>query len=337
MALKLNERYPSRFNNPSDGYPQGSFKNRTTPTSKDGSYLEQDWANDKEGFFQSLLSAAVVQANGSVDRVGSSQYFDAMKSIIASAGVSFSNITGKPTTLSGYGITDGMLKNTGGIGSTLNTPTASDTNAALAGGLWSLAGTASAPFANGMLLRGNYNGALSWTQIATSIDNAGMFWQGSINGTINPWRQVWDSVSFNPASKINATNVANAGFANSTTDTPFMTHSNGTTVALSKKNTAQLATSGWSKNTDTGEIIQWVEYLIGDIPSNPTKAVAWPISFPTACLNVICGFKQSSTSFRANATANYIGATTSGCTVKLDNWASGQDPQLTLVVQARGN
>lgn len=81
MSLKLNERYPGRFNNPSDGYPQGSFKNRTTPTSKDGSYLEKDWANDKEGFFQSLLSAAGITANGAVDAVGASQFFDALQAL----------------------------------------------------------------------------------------------------------------------------------------------------------------------------------------------------------------------------------------------------------------
>lgn len=81
MSLKLNERYPARFNNPTAGYPQGSFKNRTTPTAKDGSYLEKDWANDKEGFFQSLLSAAGVTANGSVDAVGASQFFDALQAL----------------------------------------------------------------------------------------------------------------------------------------------------------------------------------------------------------------------------------------------------------------
>lgn len=81
MSLKLNERYPARFNNPTAGYPQGSFKNRTTPTAKDGSYLEKDWANDKEGFFQSLLSAAGVTANGAVDAVGASQFFDALQQL----------------------------------------------------------------------------------------------------------------------------------------------------------------------------------------------------------------------------------------------------------------
>lgn len=88
MALKLNERYPGRFNNPTENYPQGSFKNRTTPSAKDGSYLEQDWANDKEGFFQSLMESAGFAANGQVDRVGSSQYFDAMKAIVLSSMIS---------------------------------------------------------------------------------------------------------------------------------------------------------------------------------------------------------------------------------------------------------
>ena len=78
MSLKLNERYPGRFNNPSPDYPGGSFKNRTTPVAKDGSYLEQDWANDKEGFFQSIIAAAGATPNGTVDKVGASQFFDCL-------------------------------------------------------------------------------------------------------------------------------------------------------------------------------------------------------------------------------------------------------------------
>ncbi|MHC3822512.1 glycine-rich domain-containing protein [Pseudomonas sp. G3-19] len=85
MALKLNERYPGRFNNPSADYPQGSFKNRTTPTAKDGSYLEQDWANDKEGFFQSLISVAGVTPSGTADKVGTSQYYDALLTVLYAA------------------------------------------------------------------------------------------------------------------------------------------------------------------------------------------------------------------------------------------------------------
>lgn len=85
MALKLNERYPGRYSNPSADYPQGSFKNRTSPTAKDGSYLEQDWANDKEGFFQSLISAAGVVPSGAADKVGASQYYDSLLTVIYAA------------------------------------------------------------------------------------------------------------------------------------------------------------------------------------------------------------------------------------------------------------
>lgn len=108
MSLKLNERYPGRFTNPSADYPFGSFKNRTAPSAKDGSYLEKDWANDKEGFFQSLLSGAGVTANGLVDKVGSSQFYTALLTVAKNAGTSWDKITGKPTTLSGYGITDAV-------------------------------------------------------------------------------------------------------------------------------------------------------------------------------------------------------------------------------------
>lgn len=83
MALKLNETYPGRFNNPSADYPQGSFKNRTSPTAQDGSYFEQQWANDQLAFFSSLLSGAGVTANGLVDKVGASQYYSALVSVIA--------------------------------------------------------------------------------------------------------------------------------------------------------------------------------------------------------------------------------------------------------------
>lgn len=108
MALKLNERYPGRFTNPSVDYPQGSFKNRSTPTAKDGSYLEKDWANDKEGFFQSLISSAGIVVNGLVDKVGASQYLDALVAVIKATSIPWSKVTNRPTTVSGYGITDAM-------------------------------------------------------------------------------------------------------------------------------------------------------------------------------------------------------------------------------------
>lgn len=81
MALKRNERYPGRFENPTTAQPQGAFKNRTSPTSQDGSYLEADWVNDWSGFFGRLLTLAGVTPNGKVDTASSSQYYDALKSL----------------------------------------------------------------------------------------------------------------------------------------------------------------------------------------------------------------------------------------------------------------
>lgn len=84
MAINLDERYPGRANPKTLDYPQGSFKNRSSPTAKDGTYLEQDWANDLLGFFQSLLKEAGIAANGVVDTAQASQYYDALIAAIRS-------------------------------------------------------------------------------------------------------------------------------------------------------------------------------------------------------------------------------------------------------------
>lgn len=82
MALQRDARYPGRWTAASGGHPQGAFKNRTAPGSLDGSYIEQDWANDWDGFFGSLLTASAITANGTVDAVGASQYFTALTAVI---------------------------------------------------------------------------------------------------------------------------------------------------------------------------------------------------------------------------------------------------------------
>lgn len=81
MALKRNERYPGRYSNPTTDHPQGAFKNRTAPSAQDGSYLEQDWTNDWDGFFGRLLTVAGITPNGNVDTALASQYYDALKAL----------------------------------------------------------------------------------------------------------------------------------------------------------------------------------------------------------------------------------------------------------------
>lgn len=82
MALQRDARYPGRWTAASGGHPQGAFKNRTAPGALDGSYIEQDWANDWDGYFGSLLGAAGLTPNGNVDAVGASQYFSALGALL---------------------------------------------------------------------------------------------------------------------------------------------------------------------------------------------------------------------------------------------------------------
>lgn len=82
MAIIRSDRYPGRYD-PADALnTTGAFKNRTTTTSKDGSYLERDWLNDWAAVFNSILNEAGVIPNGIVDTVGASQYYDALIDVI---------------------------------------------------------------------------------------------------------------------------------------------------------------------------------------------------------------------------------------------------------------
>lgn len=79
MSLIYPNRYPGRWDPTSAQYPQGKFKNRSSPTAKDGSFCEMDWANDWAGFFGAILKNAGVTPNGSVDTATASQLYDALR------------------------------------------------------------------------------------------------------------------------------------------------------------------------------------------------------------------------------------------------------------------
>lgn len=82
MSLNLQNRYPGHFDPVSSEYPQGKFKNRSSPDAEDGSYMERDWLNDWSGFFGALLSGAGKVPDGSVDTALSSQLFTALLDVI---------------------------------------------------------------------------------------------------------------------------------------------------------------------------------------------------------------------------------------------------------------
>lgn len=82
MSLILSERYPGRANEPTAGRPRGSVKNRTAPNSADGTYNEQDMANDERALQDALLLNAGIEPDGKVDDGEHSQAFEALMKLV---------------------------------------------------------------------------------------------------------------------------------------------------------------------------------------------------------------------------------------------------------------
>ena len=84
MARLLNELEPTgtRWNAPSDDYPQGSFKNGSSSGARDGSYCKAEWINDIYGFLGALLKNGGVTPNGTTDTARNSQMYTALLNVI---------------------------------------------------------------------------------------------------------------------------------------------------------------------------------------------------------------------------------------------------------------
>lgn len=82
MALKIEERFPGKSAPADANYPLGSARNVSAPGAGDGTPIVADVLNDLFGFQQGLLAAAGLTASGLPDRVGASQYLDAIQALI---------------------------------------------------------------------------------------------------------------------------------------------------------------------------------------------------------------------------------------------------------------
>ncbi len=83
MAITLSGTYPAGRIDSTDlvGYPGSTFKNETAPGADDGTPNDREWAKDWNGFFQDLLDRASIAASGTPDKVGTSDYSDAMDAL----------------------------------------------------------------------------------------------------------------------------------------------------------------------------------------------------------------------------------------------------------------
>jgi len=79
MARQLAVDFPTKTNGPSADYPAGSFRNVTAPSDGTGTPWDALIMNDLAGWQQELLSKAQITESGVNEKVGASQYFEAMR------------------------------------------------------------------------------------------------------------------------------------------------------------------------------------------------------------------------------------------------------------------
>lgn len=103
MSINLNtlESTRTRWQAPSDEYPQGKFINGTGAGKRDGSFCKAEWANDIFGAFGAILKAAGIEPNGKVETATESQIYTALTHIISGAIEADSVLVNVPQELSG--------------------------------------------------------------------------------------------------------------------------------------------------------------------------------------------------------------------------------------------
>lgn len=83
MAISPKDRYPGQIDTTSDptGYPEGAARNVSVPGDGTGTPWEQDLVNDLLGWQQALLDYDGAAPSGTPEKVGASQYLDAIEQI----------------------------------------------------------------------------------------------------------------------------------------------------------------------------------------------------------------------------------------------------------------
>jgi hypothetical protein len=87
MAIIPSARYSGQVELGDAGYPQGKARNAGAFQDGTGTPLERDWMNDLWGFLQALLDRARITPSGTPDRVGASQYVDAVQAVARASSV----------------------------------------------------------------------------------------------------------------------------------------------------------------------------------------------------------------------------------------------------------
>jgi hypothetical protein len=85
MALIPKDAYPDQVVDDDPAYPQGKARNVLIAGDNTGTPFEQAWLNDLWGFLQALLGGAGITPSGDPDKVGASQYLEALTELFDNA------------------------------------------------------------------------------------------------------------------------------------------------------------------------------------------------------------------------------------------------------------
>lgn len=90
MAIQRDSTYPGRWDTADADYPGGIPKNRTTPTSADGSYLEARLWKDTFGFMDAAIAQGDITRSGSPETAAASDVLDGIKAVTAGQALTWS-------------------------------------------------------------------------------------------------------------------------------------------------------------------------------------------------------------------------------------------------------
>lgn len=286
-----------------------------------------------------LTDSGVTAATYPVVTVNGKGLVTAGRALIATdiPALSWGQITsGKPTTLSGYGITDAYTVTQTNTALALKAPLASP----------ALMGTPTAPTAApGTNTQQLANTAFVQATISAVVAGA--------PGALDTLKELSDALGGDPnfANTIvnalakkpdKATTLGGYGIVDAFTQTQsdaryFMKADYPGGIP---RNTASLGESGWWRCGDTGLVRQRVKILVGDVALGAKVTVVWPTQFPNQCSSIVATLEAASISSGSKFSVQYaiISKSLSGCVIALAEWVSEiQAADLTLNIQAEGH
>ncbi len=115
MAAIPSALYGAQVDTSDPAFPLGKARNDTVPGDGTGTPGDKKWVNDIWGFQQALLAAASITASGDPDKVGASQYLEAVRAVATRPAATYSLNAGSaiPCTMTQISASSGFTLLTG--------------------------------------------------------------------------------------------------------------------------------------------------------------------------------------------------------------------------------